>query len=148
MTVELSPKEATYVDQMVGRIISGVLGKDSTSMNPEYFKLLAQSAYRSALILLEVRKDYITEPEELREITIEGEIPSIMFYDDDMMKKVSKSKVSLKEEGVEEVIEKKEKVAKPKTKVKTKPKVKAAAIKKAAKKRGRPPKNKSVEATL
>lgn len=120
MTVELSKREVDYVDNMVGRIISGVISKDSSSMNNEYFTLLAQSAYRSALTLLEVRKEYVVEKVEET------------VHIDNLGKWEVIAPEELKEEAVV-VKEVKTKKAKVKTEAKTNTKAK----------RGRPRKKKS-----
>jgi len=57
---ELTVAEAQYVDQMVGTIISGMIAKNPNSYNTDYFKMLGQTAYQLALVMLDVKTEKVT----------------------------------------------------------------------------------------
>jgi len=57
---ELTVAEAQYVDQMVGVIISGMIAKNPNSYNTDYFKMLGQTAYQLALVMLDVKAEKVS----------------------------------------------------------------------------------------
>ena len=57
---ELNSTEAAYVDQMAGTIINGMIVKNPNSFNTDYFRMIGQTAYQLALVMLEVRNEKIS----------------------------------------------------------------------------------------
>lgn len=114
MPTELSKTDIEYVDKTAQTILGGMIAANDSAVNlsPEYFRGVSQSIYRAALLMLEVKKEYVAEI-DIVEINLD-EV-------DLTVEKITKV--------MEEVQPKIKKVAKSKTKPKTK-----------AKKRGRPKK--------
>lgn len=62
--LELTTAEAQYVDQMAGTVISQLITGNPNAYNTEYFKVLGQTAYQLALVMLEVRNEKVTVVEK------------------------------------------------------------------------------------
>jgi len=67
---ELTSAEALYVDNMAGTIINGMIVKNPNSYNTEYFKMICQTAYQLALVMLEVRNERIVVTAEMSPVTM------------------------------------------------------------------------------
>jgi len=115
MTVELNKSEIKYVDKMARTLVIGMMNNGNQSLNVDAMRSLGQSAYRAALTLLEVKKEYV----------VEKEIELL----DELLAEVNEIE-QVKAETKLEV-----KVVKPETKVKPKIKAQPKAKKKEPKKK-------------